>query len=200
MGEKFSGSDLDYRACGIGAVGTFARAGGVSRTSAGWQSKIFTQQQPRGENCGDPLNVQLQNQKAGPRARLFLLPKSAARIIIFRTICIRHTGILWQERHPWPGFISGEKSGGSGITIKMASAFANPSAIPKRPRELAMKRIESELERDNARALAIPQSTLDAIGKQLGNGSPEPLLTYPAVRNVTNVRELFHSDLRKAGV
>ena len=69
----------------------------------------------------------------------------------------------------------------------------------KEAAELAMKRIEAELEGDDAKTIAIPKRTLDAIGKQLGNGSPEPLLTYPAVRNVTNVRELFIRIYEKLG-
>lgn len=69
----------------------------------------------------------------------------------------------------------------------------------KEAAELAMKRIEAELEGDDAKTIAIPKRTLDAIGKQLGNGSPEPLLTYPAVRNVINVRELFIRIYEKLG-
>ena len=69
----------------------------------------------------------------------------------------------------------------------------------KEAAELALRRIESEMERENAKAIAIPQSALDVIGKQLGNSNPEPLLTYPAVRNVTNVRELFIRIYEKLG-
>jgi hypothetical protein len=65
--------------------------------------------------------------------------------------------------------------------------------------ELALKRIEAELERKNAKSITVPQSTLDVIGKQLAPVNREPILTYPAVRNATNVRELFIRIYEKLG-
>ena len=65
--------------------------------------------------------------------------------------------------------------------------------------ELALKRIEAELERKSAKSITVPKSTLDVIGKQLAPVSREPLLTYPAVRNATHVRELFIRIYDKLG-
>ena len=69
----------------------------------------------------------------------------------------------------------------------------------KEAAELALKRIESELERKNATSITFPKSTLEAIGKQLNTVNPEPILTYPAVRHVINVRELFIRIYEKLG-
>ena len=65
--------------------------------------------------------------------------------------------------------------------------------------ELALKRCEAELEQKSATSLAVPQSTLEVIGKQLNTSSPESISTYPAVRNPTNVRELFIRIYEKLG-
>ncbi len=65
--------------------------------------------------------------------------------------------------------------------------------------ELALKRIETELERKNAKAVTLSQRTLNVIGKQLRHDNPEPILTYPAVRNAINVRELFIRIYEKLG-
>jgi hypothetical protein len=62
--------------------------------------------------------------------------------------------------------------------------------------ELALKRIEAELER---KTITVPQSTLEIIGKQLAPVNREPILTYPAVRNAINVRELFIRIYEKLG-
>ena len=69
----------------------------------------------------------------------------------------------------------------------------------KEAAELALKRIEAELERKNVPSLTVPQSTLEVLGKHLSVVKPELISTYPAVRNPTNVRELFIRIYEKLG-
>jgi hypothetical protein len=58
--------------------------------------------------------------------------------------------------------------------------------------ELTLKRIEADVKHKNVKILSIPESTLEAIGKQLASApEQERLATYSGVRNAVNVRELF---------
>jgi len=65
--------------------------------------------------------------------------------------------------------------------------------------ELALKRVEAELEQKTTPSLIVPTRTLEVIGRQLDAVSAQSISTYPAVRNATNVRELFIRIYEKLG-
>lgn len=70
----------------------------------------------------------------------------------------------------------------------------------KEAAELALRRVEVEIEKHNHRPFAVPESTLAVLGKHLKNApQPEYLTTYPAIRHVVNVRELFIRIYEKLG-
>lgn len=70
----------------------------------------------------------------------------------------------------------------------------------KEAAELALHRVEVEIEKKNPPAMLVPESTLEVMGKHLKAPlRPEVLATYPAVRQVVNVRELFVRIYEKLG-